>query len=246
MDTFKTSGGGVKGLKQVQKQKEVQLENEQRRNAPKILVDLYPKASEEDQKQLQAAVDGGKTIAEGMKEAGKLREKQRQKKKGDGFRQRALDVVDRLLLNDELDDVTGSEDGKDESFIPFGGQKFRGDNESDAIADIKEVGDILTGDNLDIMSGVLSESDISIIRNLAAGGLIRTRSDKRFRADLEELRTKLSNILSEGKSTSNNVFENKELGLLPEGKGKQGGVLQVDANGNKAMVFPDGTFEEVN
>ena len=26
---------------------------------------------------------------------------------------------------------------------------------------------------------------------------------------------------------------------------RQGGVLQVDANGNRAMVFPDGTFEEV-
>ena len=80
------------------------------------------------------------------------------------------------------------------------------------------------------MTGVLSETDILIIRSLAAGGLDRTRSDDRFRSDLEELKGKLSNI----------------LGVLPEGKGKQGGVLQVDANGNKAMVFPDGTFEEVN
>jgi hypothetical protein len=29
------------------------------------------------------------------------------------------------------------------------------------------------------------------------------------------------------------------------GQQKQGGVLHVDANGNKAMVFPDGSFEEV-
>ena len=94
------------------------------------------------------------------------------------------------------------------------------------------------------MSGVLSESDISIIRNLAAGGLIRTRSDKRFRADLEELRTKLSNILSEGKSTSNNVFENKDLGLLPEGVTEDDITTTMEAN-NMAMVFPDGSFKEL-
>jgi len=32
---------------------------------------------------------------------------------------------------------------------------------------------------------------------------------------------------------------------LPKTGGNQGGVLHIDANGNKAMVFPDGSFEEV-
>lgn len=34
-------------------------------------------------------------------------------------------------------------------------------------------------------------------------------------------------------------------GNPPPKAGRQGGVLHVDANGNKAMVFPDGSYEEV-
>lgn len=38
-----------------------------------------------------------------------------------------------------------------------------------------------------------------------------------------------------------------DLGSLKKDNtgGEKGGVLQIDANGNKAMVFPDGTFKEV-
>jgi len=197
-DVFTASGGGDKGVKAVAAQKETFRENTQRANAPAILAERFPKATPEQLKQLQAAVDGGKTVAEGFKAAGKIREKQRQVEKGDTFRQRALEVANRLLENDELDDVTGSIDASDESFIPFGGQKFRGDNEANAIADIKEIGNILTSDNLDIMTGVLSETDIGIIRSLAAGGLDRSRSDDQFRNDLIEIRDRLQKALSPG------------------------------------------------
>ena len=66
------------------------------------------------------------------------------------------------------------------------------------------------------MSGVLSETDIKIISDLAAGALIRTRSEERFIEDVQALKLKLSEGLSEGKRTSN-VFENKDLSLLPQG-----------------------------
>ena len=195
------------------------MENEQRRNAPKILVDLYPKASEEEQKQLQAAVDGGKTIAEGMKEAGKLREKQRQKKKVLSFKSEAITLIDKILDNDELNDVIGSSEGKDEGF--FFGEKIRSDVEATAIADINQVRNILTGDNLDIMSGVLSETDIKIISDLAAGALIRTRTEERFIEDVKALRLKLSEGLAESTGTAN---------ALPKGVTEDDITTTMEAN----------------
>lgn len=212
-DVFTASGGGDKGVKAVAAQKETFRENNQRANAPAILAERFPKATPAQLKQLQAAVDGGKTVADGFKAAGKIREKQRQVEKGDTFRQRALEVANRLLENDELDDVTGSIDAKDESFIPFGGEKFRGDNEANAIADIKEIGNILTADNLDIMTGVLSETDINIIRSLAAGGLDRSRSDERFREDLVRIRDSLLKALSPGGEGTQGGQETPQAGI---------------------------------
>jgi len=42
------------------------------------------------------------------------------------------------------------------------------------------------------MSGVLSESDIRILQNLASGALNRKRGEKRFRKDAQGLLDKLS------------------------------------------------------
>ena len=39
-------------------------------------------------------------------------------------------------------------------------------------------------------------------------------------------------------------LEDKVDKVKPKQK-KQGGQIMVDANGNRAMVFPDGTFEEL-
>ena len=44
------------------------------------------------------------------------------------------------------------------------------------------------------MTGVLSESDIKILKNLSGGALNRQRTEGRFRKDVKELRDKLSSV----------------------------------------------------
>ena len=56
--------------------------------------------------------------------------------------------------------------------------------ESDIIADITEVKNILTSENMDIMTGVLSQTDIEIIASMASGALDRTRSEGAFKKDI--------------------------------------------------------------
>ena len=192
---YELAGGGDKGVKALQKVLEGGVELERRAAAPETLKANFPQADEAELQELQAVVDSSKTTESGFKEAGKLRTKQRQVKKGKVFQKRAVDLLDRILGADELNDVIGSIEGSDESLIPFGGQKIRGDAESEIIADIEEAGNILTADNLDIMSGVLSETDIKIIANLAGGALNRKRGEAAFIKDVTELRTKLQAAL---------------------------------------------------
>ena len=154
--------------------------------SPALLKTSFPQASEAEMIRLQAAMDSSKTVSDGMKAATKVRGEQRRVKKFKGFQDRAVTLLDKILDNPELEDVLGSYEGVDDNFF-----ETYSDNESDAIADIKEAADIFTGDNLGIMSGVLSETDIKIIRNLAGGALERKRSEKRFKSGLIALRDKL-------------------------------------------------------
>lgn len=190
---FELSGGGDKGVKALQKVLETGVESERRAAAPETLKANFPQADEAELQELQAVVDSAKTTESGFKAADKLRTKQRQVKKGKDFQKRAVALLDRILDNPELNDVIGSRQGADRSpVIPFlSTTTFRTDKEAEAVADIEEAGDILTADNLDIMSGVLSETDIQIIANLAGGALNRTRGEATFRKDVIELRDKL-------------------------------------------------------
>jgi hypothetical protein len=192
---FNLAGGGKDGLKALNDVIKTGVEAERRAAAPEILKANFPSADESEMLELQAVVDAAKTTESGFKEAGKLRVKQRQVKKGKVFQRRAVELLDRILSADELNDVIGSIEGSDESLIPFGGQKIRGDAESEIIADIEEAGNILTADNLDIMSGVLSETDIKIIANLAGGALNRKRSEETFIRDVTKLKEKLQGAL---------------------------------------------------
>lgn len=190
---FNLAGGGKDGLKALNDVIKTGVEAERRAAAPETLKANFPQADEAELQELQAVVDSSKTTESGFKEASKLRTKQRQVKKGKVFQKRAVDLLDRILNADELNDVLGSIEGTDEGFI-FG-QKIRGDAESEIIADIEEAGNILTADNLDIMSGVLSETDIKIIANLAGGALNRKRGEAAFIKDVTELRGKLQAAL---------------------------------------------------
>jgi len=192
---FDASGGGDKGVKAALKVIDSGAEQEKLDAAPLKLKTSYPNATPEEMTQLENVMKSAKNAESGFKEVDKLREKQRQVKKGKVFQKRAVDLLDRILGADELNDVIGSIEGSDESLIPFGGQKLRGDNESEIIADIEEAGNILTADNLDIMSGVLSETDIRIIANLAGGALNRKRGEEAFIKDVTNLRAKMAGEL---------------------------------------------------
>ena len=71
------------------------------------------------------------------------------------------------------------------------------------------------------MSGVLSETDIKIISDLAAGALIRTRSEDRFIEDVQALKLKLSEGLAESTGTAN---------ALPEGITEDDITTTMEAN----------------
>ena len=181
---YTAAGGGKDGMIAYQKQVDKGTEQERRLVSPQILADSFPKASPAEMAQLQGAMDGAKTTESGLKAANKVREEQRRLVKAKGFQERAIDLLGGILDNPELDDVLGSVEGA----IDF---RFQ-DSEAELIADIEEAGNILTADNLSLMSGVLSESDIKILKNLAGGGLIRTRSSDRFKKDVKKLLDKLS------------------------------------------------------
>ncbi len=92
-------------------------------------------------------------------------------------------MLDKILASDQVGDVTGSLEGAID---------FRlSDVEAQLIADIDEAQNILTADNMDLMTGVLSESDIKLLKNLSSGGLNRKRGEKRFRQDVKQMRDRL-------------------------------------------------------
>ncbi|MEE9459617.1 MAG: hypothetical protein V3V84_07640 [Candidatus Bathyarchaeia archaeon] len=190
---FTAAGGGTDGLKAVTTIVDKGTEQERRANSPALLGESFPQASTAELNQLQGVMDSAKTTESGLKEAGKVREAQRRDKKAKVFQSRSIALIDKILENPELDDVVGGIEGRrggagDTSLIPA----LLSDQESNAIADIEEAQNILTADNMNLMAGVLSESDIKILANLAGGALNRTRGEERFRADLIKLRDKLS------------------------------------------------------
>lgn len=189
---YAAAGGGKDGLTAFQKVVDTGTEQQRRQASPALLKSSFPQASTAELIQLQAAMDGAKTTESGLKAANVVRVEQRRLKKAKVFQVRAVELLDRILKNPELNDVIGSIEGSDESMIPFGGTKIRSDNEANAIADIKEAGDILVADNMSLMTGVLSETDIKILKNLSGGALDRMRSEVRFIEDVTMLRDKLS------------------------------------------------------
>ncbi len=210
---FTASGGGDKGVKALQAVLKNSEESQRRKAAPETLKANFPKANEAELQELQAVVDSAKTTESGFKEAGKLRTKQRQVKKGKVFQTRAVELLDKILANPELNDVIGSRQGADRSpIIPFlSTTTFRSDSEAEAVADIEEAQDILTADNLDIMSGVLSETDIKIIANLAGGALNRKRGEASFRENVAKLRAKLAGELGLKEETDLTKLTDEQL-----------------------------------
>lgn len=116
----------------------------------------------------------------------KIKEKLTQTKKKEQFKKIGIGLVDKILSSKELPNVLGPLEGA----IDF---RLEG-SEAELIADIKELESILTGENLDLMTGVLSESDIAMLRQIGAGGLSRMRGVPEFRRRIEAIKNSLGGI----------------------------------------------------
>lgn len=99
-----------------------------------------------------SAKEGAKIEAqEGTREAEEMQTKKLEQGK------KAIATVDDILSSDRLDNITGLT-----GMIPFSTGKTQ-----DLLGQVQQLKSILTADNLGIMSGVLSESDIKIIEGLS-------------------------------------------------------------------------------
>ena len=99
-------------------------------------------------------------------------------------------MLKRIIENPNLPDVVGSLEGDEDSWL-----HMWDDDETSLIADIEEVSNILTVENLDLLTGILSDSDLALLKSLGAGGLNRKRSGIAFLADAKDLLGKLSSQL---------------------------------------------------
>ncbi len=129
-------------------------------------------------------MDSAKTTDAGLKAADSVRSEQRRLKKAKSFQADAVTLLQGIIDHPELNDVIGSIEGA----IDFRLQ----DSEAELIADIDQATNILTADNMDLMTGVLSESDIAILKSISGGGLNRRRTPTRFKSDVQKMIDKLS------------------------------------------------------
>lgn len=165
-----------------------------------------------------AAIEAAKVRARGETQ----RDLERANPKAMEITSTALRLVNDLLDPNTIDD-TKDLFGKGDSIYP---DWARGQAETNKLTSLNQLKDILTAENLGIMSGVLSETDLRVIANIAGGGLARGQGDQRAIDELKRLREAL------GRKASGQ-------------KDRTGWQLMIDANGNRAYVGPNGEIEEL-
>lgn len=130
----------------------------------------------------------------------KLAEGQKQKTKSSNLKNEALRIVNNLLDNQQgVKAVVGPVDSWIPTVYP---------SSLKATTDINQLRSILTAENLGLMSGVLSESDIKIIAGIAGGGLDMGGDHSRFIEELSRMKQTLMNDISQ--QTSNPVPATKQ------------------------------------
>jgi hypothetical protein len=184
---YRAAGGGKDGLDALNKLSEKLSEQDRRAQSENILAASFPNASEDEMTELKAAMSAAENTEAGLKQARTVREDQRKTKKGKQFQQRAVSLLRKIVDNPNLPDVLGSLEGS----VDF--LSVLDDDEAELISDIEEASNILTAENLDLMSGVLSESDIALLKSLSTGGLNRRRTEDRFISDVQSMIERLSN-----------------------------------------------------
>ena len=185
---FTASGGGKDGMKAFHDAVNIAKEDERREQASGSLAVTYPGATPQEMTQLQAAINSAPTVEKGMAVVETVRTNQRAAQKSAILADRSLYLVGNILANDELDDVVGSSEGKyggseqpSGAFPVIGG--FISDKEAEAIADIEEITNILTVPAMELMTGILSESDLKLLKTISGGAFTRTRGSERFKKD---------------------------------------------------------------
>jgi hypothetical protein len=109
---------------------------------------------------------------------------------------------------------------------------------------LDQKGDI--AEQIRVLDQILEQNQGSLDRTEAAFA----RDKDRFSRGFGEETTATQNILTGEQAQDLAKPVQQDTGATPELQAepqpsKPGGVLQEDAQGNKAFVFPDGTFEEV-
>jgi len=218
-EVYNAAGGGKDGVAAATKERDMLEVREKRVKSlsgiGERLQTMYPDASPGELNQLSESVKLAKDVPSGIKASRAVREKQKADKKGLQFKDKAIHLLKKIKSSDQIGDVTGSIEG---SYDLRASQ-----SETDLISDIKEASNILLADNLKMMSGVLSESDIKILRDVAAGGLDRKRSKKEFISNVD----RILKALQSG-STSNNPEDQLmgDIGGLNAGSFKTSGGVQ--------------------
>ena len=176
--------------------------------------------------ELQSIVRNAESYEKGVALAQTRRESQKMDSAGRENKIRGLQLIDRIIANKDLNGVLGSLEGRHE----IGDLAHRWDpQETNAIADIDNLRDILTGDNLGMMSGVLSESDMKIIANIAGGGLERQRDEDVFMEDIMAIRDALARAFD-----SNAAPVVRASAVTPEASsGTPSRVVTYDSAGNR-------------
>lgn len=106
-----------------------------------------------------------------------------QNDKAKGLKTQTLNIVNRLVKNvDGVNSIFGALDNITPNFVG---------TTREAQTDMNQLINILTSENLDIMSGVLSETDIKIIAGIAGGQFASTNTQEGARAALIELQKTL-------------------------------------------------------
>lgn len=217
---------------QVDPYKQAQIDNlrqqmeirKQQASAPKPLTELQQKlefqmgvpwadSTPEQRKEAFTAMQGSQSPMEAinlqLKEAqlaqqqAKAADAQKQQSKTAGLKDTVVGLATELLNHEGLDRSVGSLQG---SAI---GQALTVNEESqDFINKFDQLKSLLTAENLDLMTGVLSESDIKILSDIAGGGLKLRGSEEAFRSELEKLG---------GVSSGSEVTTQAEYDALPSG-----------------------------
>lgn len=135
----------------------------------------------------------------------KAQEAEQRQLKAQQTRERALATIE-TLLDPQRESAMRSALGPIDARLPTVRQST-----ADWEADLGKLGDLLTAENLDMLSGVLSDSDMALLRNIAAS-LPAVSSPERMRRELSEVRRILRRQNANERRALGNAEATKSIG----------------------------------